>query len=211
MQLRVRTGRNQELFDRAMEMEWKINGQTLHFGSKPIEVKPDSTTIDTIFYRRNLKSQWDTILCNIREPKNYLFVYNDCCDAFDVQDAILRRRTIGKVIFKLTEKNKNVFLGTLGESGVLINYPATTDTLVPICNSPMPPNIYQVTFSTIKICNDTVNCDYWICLSDEEEKKYNNAFGSRTVSEKMNIHYVALDNEPLLVIYDPKTNKITLK
>lgn len=68
------------------EAEWKINGQTLRYGLSPIAV-PTDNVVDTIFYKQFENSKWDTLICNITEPANYIFQYNMCCGGFDVYNA----------------------------------------------------------------------------------------------------------------------------
>jgi hypothetical protein len=40
-----------DIYDKIMEAEWEINGQTLHYGSKPIAIATDHM-LDTILYKQ---------------------------------------------------------------------------------------------------------------------------------------------------------------
>ena len=59
-----------DIYDKIMEAEWRINGQTLDYGSKPIKIKIDNI-LDTILYRQRNNSTVDTILCNINTTGNF--------------------------------------------------------------------------------------------------------------------------------------------
>jgi len=203
-------GQVRSSYDQALEMEWIIRGQSIHFGSKPIEIIPESNRIDTVFYKQNKRAKWDTFLCVIKEPLSYRFVYNDCCDAFYVfgdGKGYLK----GEVIFELTEKpTSKTYLGTLGESGILVRS-LSSDTLKPVCRSPMNPNIYSVTFSEIKICKDSTGCREGTCLFVKDDAEPNYDFGFKTVSCKTSFLYMPLGTKPLELIFDPKTNKVLIK
>ncbi len=191
-----------------MEAEWIINGQTLHYGSNPVSVETDSI-LDTIFYKQTGNSRTDTIICNINKPGTYTFIYNECCGAFNIADNS-GRFTIGSVIFKLKEPDTRSFLGTMGETGLLV-YATTQDTLRTACRSAMSPNIYELTFSEIAICKDTVACNQGTCLYEKGQLELNYAFTYKTISTKLNCLFLALSDLPITVIYDPKTDEITIE
>jgi len=191
-------------------MEWKINGQVLHFGSKPIVVNADPNSIDTLFYRRNSKTKWDTIICNIKEPLTYKFIYNNCCNGFNVLGA--NGKSIeGKVNFRLIGKQSNkTFLGTLGEAGVLINVNAT-DTLFPGCRSAMSPNIYSLSFKEVQTCNDSLLCKEQICLFEKDKEDLNYSFNFRTISSKVEILFMPLSSDPIQIFYNVKSDNVTIR
>lgn len=187
------------------EAEWKINGQTLRYGLSPIAV-PTDNVVDTIFYKQFENSKWDTLICNITEPANYIFQYNMCCGGFDVYNA--ENRISGAVIFIVENaKKKKQYLGQLAGTGVLVSQ-QTSDTLKPICWSPMQPNIYNLAFSEIEICQDTTTCDEEICLHEKGQEEINYVFSFKTISCKLNCLFLPLSNEPIKVIYNRKTKKI---
>jgi hypothetical protein len=201
-------GQRRDRLERIMEMEWRIKGQVLHFGSKPIVVKPDANEIDTLFYRQSNSAKWDTIVCNIKEPLTYKFVYNVCCDGFNVAGPD-GKFIIGKVNFRLTGKQNNkTFLGTLGEAGILTNV-NTTETLLPGCRSAMSPNIYLVSFKEIRICNDSLICKEDICLFEKGKKELNYEFKFKTISSKVNFLFMPLSS-PIQITYDTKSGKVTI-
>jgi hypothetical protein len=191
-----------------LEAEWKINGQTLHYGSKPIEVRIDKI-IDTILFKQFKHSKWDTLICNIAEPLNYTFQYNMCCGGFDVYEN--DKRISGTVIFiiKNSDKKKK-YLGQLDGAGILLDL-HNGDTLKPICWSPMHPNIYNVALSEIEICKDTTNCNEEICLYENGNEEPNYGFGFKTISNKFNCLFLPLSGQPIKVIYDRKTDKIKIE
>lgn len=194
--------------ERALEAEWKINGKTLRYGSKPIAVKTDNI-IDTILFKQYKKSEWDTLICNITKPLNYTFQYNTCCGGFDVYDKT--NRISGSVIFIVKSSDKKThYLGQLDGAGILVPQ-HNSDTLKPICWSPMHPNIYRLTLSEIEICKDTTNCNEEICLYEKGKEEPNYGFGFKTISHKLNCLFLPLSNQPITVIYDPKTKIIKIE
>ena len=203
-------GQNRDNYERAMEMEWKIRGQTIHFGSAPVKIIPDANRIDTVFYHQHAKAKWDTFICIIKKPLHYKFIYNECCDAFYVEKDSSRSFLRGSVIFKMTQKPADkIYLGTLGEGGILIKS-LSTDTLFPICTSPMSPDIYTVSFREIKICKDTTNCREGTCLFVKDGADPDFDFGFKTISTKTEFLFMPL-GEPLIVIFDAKSGKIILR
>ncbi len=197
---------NKRLLKEVKEMRWKINGQVLSFGSKPIKVKPNPNKIDTIFFKQNNRAEWDTLICIIKQPLTYRFLYNTCCGGFDVADD--SGRILGEINFKIKGKDdKKTYLGTLGEAGIIVNE-LSTDTLREGCRSAMSPNIYHLTFSAIEICKDTVNCSEGTCLYEKGEENLKYDFGYRAISKKLNVLYMPLSRDPIQIIYDTNTDKI---
>jgi len=202
-------GQNLKEKQRLMEMEWRINGQILHFGSKPIEIKVNKNKTDTLFYKQNNHAKWDTIICKVKESKNYTFIYNTCCGGFDIADET-GKRIVGQVNFIIEVQDKNqIYLGTLGEAGLIVTN--TTDALRPGCRSAMSPNIYQLTFREIEICKDTIDCKEGTCLYEKGKEGLNEDFGYKTTSLKLDCLFLPMSNQPIKVIYNAKTGKIRME
>ena len=200
---------NSEIYAEIMEAEWIINGQTLRYGSKPITVKTDNI-LDTILYRKRTHSQWDTIICNINQSGNFQFIYNECCGGFNIADES-GKFIEGSVIFKIKGKENNkLYLGTLDDDGLLVNT-TTKDTLKFACRSLLHPNIYQITFKEIEICKDTIGCPEEVCLYEKGKDDLDYGFGYKTISLKLDFLFLPLSNQPITIIYDPKTDKIRIE
>lgn len=198
-----------DIYDKIMEAEWKIAGQTLRYGSLPIVVKTDNR-IDTILFRQFKTTKWDTLICNISEAKNYKFQYNECCGAFNVSDET-DKFIIGSVNFKLKGKTKNrYYLGTLGETGIRVTS-KLLDTLKPGCRSAMSPNVYWLTFGEIEPCKDSHNCNEGTCLYEEGKSELNYEYGYKTISYKLKCLYLPLSIKPIKVIYDPKSDSVKIE
>ena len=202
-------GNDKKLKARLMEMEWKIRGKTLHFGSEPIEIKPIPGKIDTLFYKHDNNADWDTILCMIKEPRSYKFIYNVCCGGFDVAGENKHRIQLTSMFRIKGMDNNHTYLGTLGEAGIIVNS-SSADTLRPGCRSAMSPNIFEIGLSEIEICRDTNNCYLGHCLF-EKGKELAYEFAYRTISEKLKILYMPLSENPVKVIYDPNKDRIKLE
>lgn len=193
--------------DIVMQMEWRINGQVLRFGSAPIHIKTDPKKIDTILYRMLTNMPFDTIICNVKNPVTYKFVYNLCCGAFDVYGPG-DKRLEGEVVFHLKGRAKGKkYLGILGESGVLVN---VTDTLEWGCRSPMQPNIYPLQFEEVEVCSDTAKCKESVCISDRKKNERAYDLSYRTILRKVNVLYMPL-SEPLHVTYDVPSRRVIIE
>lgn len=194
--------------ERILEAEWKINGQTLHYGSKPIEVGIDNI-LDTILFKQFKNSNWDTLICNITKPLNYTFIYNMCCGGFDVYENA--NRIMGSVIFIIQNADDNKkHLGQLEGAGILLDQ-QFSDTLMPVCWSPMHPNIYSLSLHEVEICVDNTDCDIYTCLHEQDQEESNYGFGFNTISLKLNCLFLPLSNQPFQVIFDQNTNEIKIE
>jgi hypothetical protein len=201
--------RNPEIYNKIMEAEWKINGEILHYGSKPISVKTDNI-IDTIYYRQFKNSKWDTLICNINKPKHYIFHFNPCCGGFNISDDT-NKYVIGSVNFNIKNTdNKRQFLGTLGEAGIIVSSKFIS-TLEPACRSAMSPNVYQLTLKEFEICKETADYNEVTCLYMKGNEELNYEFSYITTSLKLDCLYLPLSNEPIRVTYDLKIGKVKIE
>ena len=98
-----------DIYNKIMEAEWRINGQTLHYGSKPITIKTDNM-LDTILFKQYSNSNIDTIICNITKAGNFKFYYNECCGGFNIANES-EKFIIGSIIFRIQGKDnkKNIW------------------------------------------------------------------------------------------------------
>ena len=198
-----------DILEQIMEAEWNINGQTLHYGSEPITIETDNT-LDTIYFRQQRNANVDTLICNINKPGHFTFYYNECCGGFNIADTS-GKFIVGSVIFQIQGQIKaQRYLGTLGETGILINS-SSQDTLNPGCRSAMAPNVYQITFSQIEVCTDTVDCTEGTCLLEPGQEELNYAFGFKTISKKLDCLYLPLSNQPIKVTYIPESDEIRME
>src|SRR5687767_15034499 len=53
-----------------MENEWIINGKMLRYGMPAVEIIPDQSKLDTMYFRENKWQPWDTIYFNVKEPRS---------------------------------------------------------------------------------------------------------------------------------------------
>ncbi len=192
------------------EQVWFINGQEMKYGSGAIKVKVNPNKLDTILYKGFRRKELDTIICNISEAKHYKFYHNECCGAFNIQDESTNKFIQGKIIYKLKNSDNKTYLGTLGEAGVIVNS-KNIDTLSASCRSAMSPNVYNISFRQIKLCKDNLNCNEVTCLQEKEKDDPIWDFGYKTVSKKLDILFMPLKSEPIIIVYDPKTDRIKIE
>lgn len=195
-----------KLRPRIAEQFWFINGQKIYYGSGTIKIQVNPHKLDTILYKGYRRSKFDTIICNISEPKKYTFYYNDCCGAFNIKAQTEKRFIKGLVLFKIKSPNQKTYMGTFGEAGVIIN---NKDTLSEDCRSAMSPNVYAISLSEIGPCDDSLNCDDEFCIQNKDILDWEHGF--KTVSKKIDFLFMPLKAEPLNVIYDSKTDRILIE
>ncbi len=194
------TGMRKDIYERITQAEWKIKGKTLRYGSKPVKVHIDNK-IDTIFFRQNNDTKWDTLICNINKPDTFKFLYNPCCGGFNVQKS--SRNIQGKVKFSLTEQNKNdTYLGILDDAAVILSNSDTE--LSTYCRSAMFPNIYNVAIQKVEICKDGDGCS-GRCINNEGD-----TISYLLVSEKVRFLSLPLSEEPFVIKYDLSTSKLLI-
>lgn len=203
--------RSEGVYRRALTLEWRVNGQALMYGTAPVFIQPDSAKLDTILFRTEATRPWDTILCNIRKPGNYEFVYNTCCGGFDLREEGTNRFISGSVVFDLVnEKPDAQYVGTLGEAALFI--PAHGIRLTSHCRSAMSPNIYEVTIAEVERCSDTTStCSYLYCEVDNNDKEVPGEAGFRFLRTPVKFLYMPLDSEPLHVTYDARTGELVVR
>lgn len=206
--MRSYTGSQKE-FDKAMEMQWLINGKPLSFGSDTVEIIPDKNVFDTIFYKRNAKAKWDTIICNIAKPNTYAIRYNACCGAFDIVNE--NKRVSMKLRFSIKGKSSNMYLARLGETAKYI-VGKDSKTITPLCRSAMKPNIFWVMLQQVEICTNEGNCEKneEFCLQTETgEADYDFSYTvKKTIAKFL---YLPLDDKPLRISYKPEKGKLKVK
>ncbi|MEP7321817.1 MAG: hypothetical protein ABI761_07855 [Saprospiraceae bacterium] len=204
--LRSWSGNTQASFDQVMKMQWKIKGQYLTWGNQ-LSVTPGASGIDTVFFRLSDQREWDTLICKIQPNTNYRFVYNACCDYFDVMDDT-GNRTVGKVSFQLSKpvNKKEKYLGTIDENGIRMSLKPVQ--IIPTNRSPMLPNSYNVAISLINKCHGKD------CL----EVALHKTTGEKDISYKIKIikymisfRYLQLSTEPLIITLNPVNGKVEIK
>jgi hypothetical protein len=195
--------------EKAMEMQWLINGKLLRFGEDTIEVVPNKNKLDTIYFKRDTKMEWDTIICNIAEPKVYELVYNDCYGVFEVYST--KKRIPMKVEVAIKGKSNKMFLARLEETGKVINGSGELS-ITPLCRSAMKPYIFWIMLQQVEVCTDTGNCEKneEFCIQKENgERDYSFSYTvTKTITKFL---FMPLTDKPLRVSYKPEKNKLKIK
>lgn len=106
-----------------------------------INIIPDLSGVDTLFFQLHNKSHWDTLLIKISHDNYFRFIYNACCDYFDVMDSS-GLKTTGKISFHLSylSRGNNKYLGSIGDDGVILNSKPTIIT-PKVCSTLFPTNV----------------------------------------------------------------------
>ncbi len=189
--------------------EWRIQGQTLRFGSEPIKADIHLNVIDTVFFRSQTRFKWDTILCVIDEPNTYLFQYNECCPCFNVVPADSTWLKL-QICFRLTGNATGYnLLGTVGFSGLWVNE-ASSDTLVDECRSAMSASCYDVSLSEIRTCEGN-DCLSLLCMHNNGDHNVNDGLSFQIISTKFRYRFIPLSNRPVYIFYDPEQDIVRIR
>ena len=208
---------NDHMRERISKELWYINGQEMRYDGKTIKIKVNPDKFDTIVYYRQNQKRYDTVLCNVATPNKYMLIYNECCGFFNIRSKT--KRINNSVLFRLENKDeKHIYLGSVGMTGILVNE-NNSESIFDFCRSAMASPLTIVSLYQVEECNSEIDeniedCDIDICLWPEkgykslefEEEEYGNFIRK---SRKMGFNWIGLNSDPLIVTYDPITNKIT--
>ena len=208
---------NGHMRERISKELWYINGQEMHYDGKTIKIKVNPDKFDTIIYFRQNQKRYDTVLCNVATPNKYMIIYNECCGFFNIRSKTTRINN--SVLFRLENKDeKHKYLGIVGMTGILVDE-NNSEVIFDFCRSAMASPLTIVSLYQVEECNSEIDeyiedCDIDICLWPEKgyeslefsEEEYGNYIWK---SRKMGIAWIGLNSDPLTVVHNPVTNKIT--
>lgn len=192
------------------EMTWRIHGQVLHWGSDTIAI-PVDRTLDTVFFQLRANAPWDTLLTQISEPGDLIFVYNECCGVFDLVTPPKLRRVPASVTVRLRNgKPGSQYLARMDDAGVLLPNSGEV-ALESACRSAMFPNRFNISLMEVAECPDTAHCDVSVCMYAADPSEAGDYRDFQTVAELVRFQYLPTTAKPLRVIYDLRTKKLELE
>jgi hypothetical protein len=195
---------------RLLERNWTIQGKTFSWG-ETTEVDTKLNEMDTIFYKMSARRDTDTILCVIRESRDYKIQFNPCC-GFNVS-AKDSSRISGKVIFETKKKvADSTYAGTVGSTGIYVQN-KTSDPIYDICASAMISSVTGVRFGKLGPCNEKEeDCMPWFCdYTDDWDAAETSPDSKKFVEDYFGFRYVPLTTEPVRFYYNVKKNKLQIK
>lgn len=204
--LRNYVGNTSSAVEHALQMEWRIKDQTLHWGGS-ILVAPSQSGLDTICFRLRETAIWDTLICKMQANSTIRFVYNSCCDYFDVFDET-GDRIEGKVSFehKGSILKSKKYLGTMDGNGVLLT--STAQIISPIYRSPMFPNSYNIAIQEIIKCTGK-DCEE--AVIQRPDGSIDLSYHYRIVDRILSFHYLPVSEDPIEVLYDVESGKVVVR
>jgi len=208
---------NKEVPKEVLEMEWLINRKKLTFSNEKIEIIPNPQTVDTILFKKNHKSDYDTILCNISKAEKYNFVYNTCCQYFNVKQVSKekRNRKNAVVTFSISKSNENKdYIGIMGEAGIIIRKEKVEYSLFHTCSSAMTSNVYHLTLNEVSECkgNDNENCRDLMCVFENNDIQIPKANTSFKITKKVfDFLYLDLNKNTLRIKYNFETTELKME
>lgn len=222
---------------------WRIRGKTATawlYGAIPVEkifLTPIEGSIDTIFYQKKLAadtSQWQYYLTRISVEGNYEGYVGSCCDDLNIHYSKDRFSGKSEVQFKLTSSDGKMYLGRLGNNGVMLKEGTVLPLDNPCYNSPVGNrNLYP--YISIEEIDTSETCRKKFVTDDDgnlinAEKKgtielrdlvciNSNWFdqsgdGTYSYCRKRSIiefPFMGLDDKPLIVVFDAKSQKVFLR
>jgi hypothetical protein len=208
---------NDHMRERISKELWYMNGQEMHYDGKTIQIKVNPDKFDTIVYYRQNNKTYDTVLCNIKASNKYTLSYNECCGFFYIKSKTTKINN--SVLFRLENKDeKHIYLGSTGMTGILVNE-NNTEAIFDFCRSAMASPLTYVSLHEVEECNLEIDmhmedCDIDICLwpkNGYESLEFEDETYGQYIrkSRKMGMAWIGLNSDPLIVVYDPATNKIT--
>ena len=191
-----------------LNSEWLISGQHLTYGSPPIKVKTDDI-LDTIYFRTDSKRNWDTIICQISQAETYKFVYNDCCGGFYIADSNSHFFNPRMIFTVKNASKKDMFMGKLGDDGVLIDAGKTnSDTLSITCHSVLLPNVFNLSFQKIQISSDTTLALENACVKNKVDINYEYTYITENLFTQF--LYMPLSNDRINITIDTKKKHFSI-
>lgn len=198
------------------ERYWVIRDDTVKYDQLAVEVPIIEDRVDTVFYWENLSDTIaDTLLCIMNNEGSYEFVYNYCCNGFNILDQKTGRFTNTSVMFQLVSESYDQYLGRIDEVGRLIE--VSDSVIVPItCRSAMSPNVYTISIEKISeelnLKNDRnkLMC-YYNGLNYQDSLKYIYDYEYVMIDKKIEVKFIPLNNEVLQVSFNPETSNFEIR
>lgn len=203
--LRNYVGNTSSAVEHAMQMEWRIKDQTLHWGGS-ILVAPSQSGLDTICFRLRETAIWDTLICKIQANSTIRFVYNSCCDYFDVFDETGDRIEERSALTLRAQFKIQKYLGTIDGNGVLLT--STAQIVSPMYRSPMFPNSYNVAIQEIIKC---AGKDCVEAVIQRPDGSIDLSYHYQIVDKILGFNYLPLSTEPIFVSYDLDSGKVSIE
>lgn len=204
-------GKSKKFMERINQQVWYINGTEMRYGSETIRIQPNSNKLDTILFQRSPKEHFDTIICNIEEPYEYRFYFNECCGGFNLKNETINSFPRGKVQFKTIGKTSGSYLGKIGDSGTSL-ISEKTDTIRDYCKSAMAPNVDLISIWRIEECDSSDNDCAEICIEEKDQNEINN-FKVLEIRQDELIQeflYLPLDETPLKILFDTNQKSVVI-
>ena len=191
---------------------WVMRGDTIRYGAGAYEFAT-RTDLDTLFYFQTAEDTIpDTLLCFLDTPGAYEFVYNTCCNGFNLYDAGRERMPRLTVQFRPLAESEEVLLGRIESVGTLLKVGEQED-LEAGCRSAMSPNVYTVSLEAISLAGSEFSHGLFCYLNyvnPQDSVMYDYDFGynlERTLHEFL---YLPLSDAPLIIEYEPEGEVVTL-
>ncbi|SFT38294.1 hypothetical protein SAMN05216474_0243 [Lishizhenia tianjinensis] len=202
-----RNHKTQNLPNYVTQQEWYINGQKMTFLSDTVKVRVNAQQMDTILF--GWGNNFDTLLCNISQPKEYRLFYIACCSAFNIQDVALGKFISGNVNFELKNSDTSKrYLALLSDSGILLNG-QMKDTLTDHCRSAMSNSFYKLELKEIYSTIDSTKITEETCLQTSSKDAI--YFNYQTKRTFFSINYFPLSSQPEKIIYDFESGELRIE
>lgn len=189
-------------------MKWTIQSKSFGWG-EIVEVEVTKNQIDTLFFQRSPEEDQDTIICDLREARDYSFYINECCGGFNVLSN--DKKGINSYIsFEVKKELKDsTVVGTIGDTGGYI-VGTKTESITRLCNSAMASNITPVKLGTVANCSEIKDCQGWMCnYTTHDVDSYSGDIGFSKLY--FNFLYMPLNSTALKVYYNIEDDRLEFR
>jgi hypothetical protein len=194
---------------RYAEAEWLIHGQQLTWVTGKVAFVPDPMKIDTLFFKQSSRHGWDTLLCNVKYPGEYVFVFNECCGGFYLVNKNFKWVTDPVVDFWV--KGGGNYFAAVNQEGTQLKSGVTTR-IDSVARGAMDPNVYRVTLEKGTPCKSEADSCHGSFYLQEGIKQGD--YVASWYEPQMTICsflYIDVWGEPLNIWYDEKQKKLEIQ
>lgn len=191
------------------EAEWIIHGQRMTWMTGQVGFVPNPEVMDTLFFKQSSRHDWDTLVCNVKYPGDFVFVFNECCGGFYLVNKKFKWVTDPVVDFKV--KGARHYFAAVNHEGEMVKQ-GITMRIDSVSRGAMDPNVYRVTLEEGTPCkSEADSCGSCVYLQEgiKEGDYVAKWYEPRRVI--CSFLYIDVEGEPLEIWYDEKLRKMGIQ
>lgn len=189
-----------------LQYEWRIRNQIMGWRGT-LQIPLTQGAWDTLYFRENPQQEWFPMLCQIRTPGTYTFMYNSCCGGFSVKNDREKYFTTVRAKFVIEGKKRaGSYVGIYGGAAYMLvsDHAVLAETH---CLSVMQSNVMGIGIGEWENAGQGDEAD-WICLFDSEGNDYGGDENHTFYSALHKTHIAPFESGTVLIHYNPRRNTI---